>query len=865
MTETHKPKVSKKKLISPIWILPITAFLLGAWLLASYIQERGTVIEIHFPTANGIEANKTLVRYQGLVVGQVTHVALDDEDQGVMVTVKMSHMVEDLLRRDTQFWLVSPKASLTGIEGLDALFSGNYITMSPGEGPKRYQYVGTFEAPVRATQDGGLTVELLAERRGSLDVGSGVYFQQVEVGQILKYELDPDTRQVHLTAVIEPEYRSLVRDNSLFWNASGARVRAGLDGVDVELDSLATLLAGGVSFSSPADGEPAHHGSVFALHDSVAAAEPTFDVLFKADHAEGLRVGTPIQHRGLKLGEVYSIHLNDDGVQLSARVSGEYRHLFNRNSQFWRAGAEFGLDGVKHLDTLLFGDFIALLPGDGEPGTRFTLHDGRPKGQLPGRLVTLTQQSAEGLSVGAPILFRSFPVGEVTHLALAGDHVEVTAWITAPYHELIKANSLFWRHGGVTIDADLSGLKVQSAPLANLIRGGLSFSTGSGDAAAEDAVFAIHESEKAARQGPPARLVLHTDALLGLSLGAPVYFRELEVGKVAAIDLVDDGFRVALAIDAPYRAQIGTGSRFWHRSQVKVEGSLAGVAIEAGPLPQLLRGGLAFDHRGTLQAGAPEDRTIYPDRDAALSPRVSFTLYAKPQARVPVKAGIRYLGHEVGRIDSVALSDDLKFQTLTASIDARFAEPFLNQDSRFYLVSAELNLAGAKNLDTLLTGNYVAVLPGESTQQDDAFTLLEEVPVLLPYDGGLRLVLNQPRLGSLQIGSPVLYRQMKVGEVVHTRLAEDAASVDIEIQLDPRHQHLVNRSSRFWNASGLYLDFGLFSGAQIATESVESLLIGGIAFATEQAGDEANAVAAGERFPLADTADARWLQWQPRF
>lgn len=859
MTATKTPKVAKKKLLSPIWILPITAFLLGAWLLASYIRERGTDIEIHFPSANGIEANKTLVRYQGLVVGQVNKVELHEEG-GVEVTVKMSHQVDDLLRRDTQFWLVTPKASLTGIEGLDALFSGNYITMSPGKGPRKTQFEGTFEAPLLATQNGGLTIKLIAERRGSLDVGSGVYFQQIQVGQITKYELQPDSRNVRLTAVIESKYRSLVRDNSRFWNASGARFRAGLDGINVEMDSLATLIGGGVNFSSPESGSEAKSGTTYDLYNNADEAQPSFIVTFTADHAEGLRLGTPIQHRGLKLGEVVDLQLLPEGVVMQARVAGEYRHLFNQGSRFWRAGAELGLDGVKHLDTLIFGDFIALLPGEGEPIEQFELNEQRPLSPSEGRLVRLTQPTAEGLAVGAPLLYRGFPVGEILQLELSDKGINAVAWVSQPYDRLVKSNSRFWRHSGVAVDADLSGIRVQSAPLMNLVRGGISFSTGQGDIASADQTFLVHQDREQALAGPPLTLTLNTAALNGLGIGAPIYYRELEVGKVTDIQLSGNQFDVALAIKSAYRSLITDQTRFWHQSMIKVEGSLAGVEIQAGPLPQLLRGGLGFDH---LPSAMVADRQIYTDRQSAMEPGVELTLYASAKANVNPGASIRYLGHQVGEVLQVTLSDDLKHQLLTAQLEPRWQSHFLRQDAQYYLVSADVSLAGAKHLDTLLTGNYIAALPGESATPEQSFNLQQETPLLLPFDDGLRLVLNQPRLGSLKIGSPILYRQMKVGEVVHTRLAEDGASVDIEVQFDPRYQHLVNESSRFWNASGLYVDVGWFSGAQIAAESIETLLVGGIAFATETS--SASPLSDGERFNLAQRAESEWLNWQPRF
>lgn len=209
MIDTQAPQIKQKKTLSPIWILPILASVLAVWLLVGYLQERGSVITLTFPYAKGIEANKTVIRFQGLVVGQVSAVTLDDDKESIVVTAKMNSTVDDLLRDGTYFWLVTPKASLTGIEGLDALVGGNYITMRPGGGDRRLKFKGHFEAPLYSTGDDGLMIKLEAKGRGSLDVGTGVYFQQIPIGQILQYDLVPDHNHVRFTAVIEPEYRSL--------------------------------------------------------------------------------------------------------------------------------------------------------------------------------------------------------------------------------------------------------------------------------------------------------------------------------------------------------------------------------------------------------------------------------------------------------------------------------------------------------------------------------------------------------------------------------------------------------------------------------------------------------------------------------
>ncbi len=868
-TDSQHPVIRRKKNLSPIWILPVLAFVLGLWLLYSYILERGTTITVKFPSANGITANKTLVRYQGIVVGQVKGVKLDEDQKSVLVIINMNHTVENLLRRGTQFWLVSPKASLTGLEGLDALFSGNYITMEPGEGPRRNEFQATLEAPPSLIRHSdGLLITLTASDRGSLNIGSGVYFQQIQIGEVVDFRLDSTTHEVVFDIQIQPRYQSLVRHNSRFWNSSGASIHASRAGIDVELESLATLLSGGVVLSSPADGQPVTDGARFQLHDSARDARPRVTFELTTESADGFSVGTPIRFRGLDLGQIGEIELTEEAVILHAYIDAEYRHLLRENTRFARVGARFGLDGVTHLDTLLFGDFIQISPGNGEPRDAFSLSQ-QSELQRDGRAFLLHHASLEGAGVGAPVRFRGVPVGEVVEVTLTEQGVQSRIWIDAPHHLRVRQDSSFWLQSAVEVEADLAKLSVRSRPLTDILSGGIAFSSGEGSAAPAHRSFALSASESVAKAGPRVEFELFTDTPAGLAKGAAVLYRDLEVGTIESLTLGQSGVTVGIAIEQRYQHLVNPQTRFWHHSGVKIEGSLAGINVQAAPLSTLLRGGLSFETAAGSDTppvpGAPEDSQIYPDRHSALYGVEPITLFIDSEAQIPTGAPIRYRGHTIGKIRQVSLDEDLVRQRLEAQLDRRWAERFLAQDSQFYLVSPEIRLSGVRDAETLITGNYIAALPGSADLRSDSFLVAMAPPATLPYGDGLTLILNQPTLGSLAVGSPVLYRQIKVGEVVETQLAEDAASVDIEIQLMPRYQHLVNQSSRFWNASGLNVDVGLFSGAQISAESLETILAGGIAFATEQGSNGDNLLVSGTRLPLHDRAQSSWLQWQARF
>ncbi len=132
-TPTNATLRNKRK-ISPFWLLPIIAMLIAGWLLWTSFQERGTTISINFQTADGIVPGRTPIRYQGVEVGTVQGINLSDDYSKIQIKASIKSDMRDALRENTQFWLVTPKASLAGVSGLDALVGGNYIGMMPGDG-----------------------------------------------------------------------------------------------------------------------------------------------------------------------------------------------------------------------------------------------------------------------------------------------------------------------------------------------------------------------------------------------------------------------------------------------------------------------------------------------------------------------------------------------------------------------------------------------------------------------------------------------------------------------------------------------------------------------------------------------------------
>lgn len=224
------------------------------------------------------------------------------------------------------------------------------------------------------------------------------------------------------------------------------------------------------------------------------------------------------------------------------------------------------------------------------------------------------------------------------------------------------------------------------------------------------------------------------------------------------------------------------------------------------------------------------------------------------------KTLIEYRGVQVGTVQHVRLSENLSDVVVHARLD-NSASGLAKEGSEFWVVRPEIGLTGVRGLDTLLSGNYIGLYPGTGKLQRD-FKGLSAPPAAGPGQPGLSLILQAPKLASLQIGSPVYYREFKVGQVDQVSLASDARSVHVHIHIKEGYHNLIRENTRFWNASGIGMDLGLL-GVKVKTESLESLLTGGIAFATPPNDSMGGTVTDNTVFQLYDSPKDEWLDWSP--
>lgn len=326
-TELEDALIKPLRTVSKIWLVPIIAFFIGVWMIYYQWSNQGPLITIEFKTATGLEAGKTKIKTRNVDIGLVKKIDLSDDLSGVIVTVRMDNNVAPILYTDSQFWIVSPRVSLSGVSGLGTILSGPYINMALGsEQQLSKQFVALEAPPVTPPGTPGLHVTLNSESEFAYKKGDPVVYKGIKVGEFEDIYFNFEERVVYYNTFIEAPYHKLITNNTKFWDISGVQMELGASGVKVSTGSLETLLTNGVTFGIPEgmqQGEKIIERRFFDIHPNYdSASQERFKlsaeyVILVKDTIRGLQVGAPVEYRGLVIGKVLSINAldsNQDGL-----------------------------------------------------------------------------------------------------------------------------------------------------------------------------------------------------------------------------------------------------------------------------------------------------------------------------------------------------------------------------------------------------------------------------------------------------------------------------------------------------------------------------------------------------------------------
>lgn len=377
--------------LSLLWLLPIAAVVFAAVVVWQGVAARGPLVRIQFDSAGGVTAGETVIRRNDVDVGIVEAVRLADDLDSVIVEARMDPLVAPFIDEDARFWIVNARVTTTEISGLSTLLSGAFVGVDwdDVEGDAQRVFVGLDVPPLTARGTPGRRITLAAEEAGFVDVGSPVFFRQIEIGRVERRRLSQDASEVLFDIFVEEPFHRHIYPESRFFVVSGLAGGIDADGIDVRVESVSAFFTGGVAFENPAavsELQPiSQDGARFRLFEGRKAAR---DSIFQDEDEEqfrfiarfqgsvkGLKRDAPVEYNGIRVGRIADVTIELPPQPGALPISVAVLQLQPRRLGFDSATHEELLQGLEmHVENglrvqlatgnLLTGSLIARLVTD---------------------------------------------------------------------------------------------------------------------------------------------------------------------------------------------------------------------------------------------------------------------------------------------------------------------------------------------------------------------------------------------------------------------------------------------------------------------------------------------------------------------
>ena len=872
----------KRSFVFLIWILPFIALLLSSWMVYEHLNEQDEEIVVYFESADGFTVGKTPLKYKGIKIGIVSKININDNNLNeFIITININKKVKKIIAKEgSTFWKVEPKATLNEISGLNTILSGVYIEVSPQsdtlseiyKNKNKQVFKAVENKPITLLKNKGIFLSLRAKSAG-LSIGAPVLYKSFVVGKILEKSLKED--QVFYTIFIQNEYKHLVKKNSHFWKINGVDLKASLSKIELKIESLATLIAGGITFDSKKEDSPLIKNKTFKLY--ISKDEILFDdrnIILTQNATKGLDKSLKeVFYKGFVVGKVVRADFlaSKKETDFFIKLKKDYLYLLEYKPYFYITKPELSFDNFEKITNILKSNHIELQVSSKkmmQVKYNFELHNKAKKISMYS-IILRTNESIK-VSKGSPVYFKDIEVGTVTYKKLykKGSGIKIGLEIFWKYRYLINDSSLFYLESPIEINANLSGINIKSAPLKSYIKAAISFDTPHLKEKSTTNYFQLLNSRRTMLdekylQKKAERFIIEVEELTSLTKNDFIYYKGIEVGKVirSKYNKKSKKIDIELFIFSEFSKLINATTRFYSIGGIDIDVSLDKINIKTKSLDTLIKGALSFITLNDKAEKVNKDYRFkyFKNLEEAEEKYTQVSVFMTRGYDLKKGSKLLYKDIVIGRIKTLAFSSNNRIK---AEVDIlKTHKKLLRKDTVFYLNNFNFSLSKIENPKAALFGPSISIIEGQSSLQTKQFTLLPYKPLQNYNNEALRIVVHADMKSSLKQNTPVYYRQLQIGAVEKYTLSKDSTHIKLQVLIDSKYKHLVRKNSIFYNAGAFGIDFYLF-GAKIKTETLETLINGGLSMVTPtKYGKQSLSM---QEYILEPDLDEAWLKWNPK-
>ena len=869
----YKPKIEQKKTVSFIWVLPLIILGVLGWIAYESYMKKGTNITVIFKSAEGLKEGVTPLEYKGLQLGKVTEISMHEDLKSVKVNILVKKEVAKYVANESsQFWIRKPTISLTKISGLSTLISGHKIELSP-KFKKEEDYNSTNEQlffegldtqPNDEYEDNGYYISLIANDKDNVEIGTPIFYNKFQIGEIISKEFKYE--KVFLSAYIYDKFNYLVNQSSKFVINEALKVNYGASGLNIEVGSLYSALVGGVTVVTPNKDakkiEKEEVYTLFAKKDDLRKKE-YFHINF--EKANGIEENSAIIYKGIEIGRILTVGLQNEILQTKAYVYDDYRYLLTKNTKFFVEEPTVSIEGVENLGNIVKGNFVSLVYKEGTFNNIFKAIDKKDINKNNRSIkLELYSDSLNSISEKSKIYYKNIEVGKVDSYSLTSNlqKVKIVVSIDDQYKDLINDHILFYDMSSKLVEMKALDLNINYSGVEPLLNGAIGIVGEKRSEKLTKKEFKLYSSFKDVEK---LKKVYNTgitiDAFFDndfeIKPNMAIIYKNQEIGFVKDIDFDDRRSTVRLFIYTPFQKYITKKSRFYKKGIVNLKASLSGVLFEVDNFTSLLEGSIHLDTDSPITYNNYE---VFSSEDAMKNSSNSISIVFDDVEGVQENfSQLTYKGVNVGKVTKVSLNKDQKVE-VKAIIYDDYAS-FAKEGTIYYLKKPRISLQEIANAGSTVMAVNIGVIKSTSANTQTKFDGLKDQPSVEKSHFGTVFQVEDSTASSVNVDAPVYYKNVQIGKVSKVDLSSDGSKVIVDCLIDDKYKKFVRKNSEFYDISGFEMKFSIFSGSKIESNTFTSILKGGIVVVTPY---EYNEIASSkDKFILNKTLREDWKSISP--